>query len=99
MLASQFDVDALIFTSTAAPEAPGMLPSGHASENVNAAANRFRYKIVAAGDSTVTMAALSPEHWIPVTLGVCPAIAVFVTVTPALVPTPVAVQRPWSLSK
>jgi hypothetical protein len=76
-----------------------MFTSGHDSDIVNAAANRFWNSFVPDGDSTVTTAAASPEHWMPVTQWRTPAavVAEYVTVTPELVPTPVADQRPRSL--
>lgn len=89
MQASQFAVLALIFTSAACVIAPDKPPRGHDSDTVNAAANRFRYRTVPDGDSTVTTAAASPDAWMPVTVYFrFPVGALSVTVTPAFVPTP-----------
>ena len=65
------------------------------SEAKCAAAYRFRHSTVEAGDSTVTMRAASPDDWIALTT--CAFFAAgraFVTVTPAFVPTPVALNPP-----
>jgi hypothetical protein len=62
MLASQFDVDALIFTSIACARGAVIWPIGNVSLIVNAPAKRFRHSTVDDGDSIVTSAAASPEH-------------------------------------
>jgi hypothetical protein len=62
MFASLLDVEAETLTKMAWPAAPDRLPGGNPSDIVNAPANRFRHRIVDAGDSIVTIAAASPEH-------------------------------------
>ena len=94
MFASEFDVEALTFTSTFCPEAPG-IGAGKWTFTVNAAANRCRHRTVPAGDSMVTMAAASPDAEIFVTLQWSARVSfVRVAVTPALVPTAEATQLP-----
>src|SRR5215475_1416269 len=60
--ASQFDVEALIFTSRAAFTAPCTTPASNSSERLKAAANLFRQRTVLEGLSIVTSAAASPER-------------------------------------
>src|SRR5688572_7144581 len=97
MLASQFEVDALILTRIAAFSPETKQPTGSVSEKVNAAANRLRYRIVEAGDSIVTSAAASPEPEMWVTVCILLSTAALVTNTPALVPTPSSCQRALTL--
>src|SRR5579862_8813327 len=93
MFASQWDVDALIFTFNACPTPPFMNPSGHVSDIVHAAANLFCQSTVAAGDSIVAPAAASREHSIPAHVHLSPAVAASVAVAPAFVPTAVTFDR------
>ena len=100
MFASELDVEALTFTKIAASGAPSN-PVSNCWLMLNAAANRCRHSTVEAGDSTVTIAAASPDAWIFVTiwarLNATSAGAALVTVTPALVPTPLAFHSAYPL--